>query len=63
MNLTDADAIELADALNWIAEFLTQADPATINRFNTWANNPEAVPDLIKDLHEWTHQLTRNHPT
>ena len=48
MNLTDIDAIELADTLNWIAEFLTQADP---------------VPDLINDLHEWTHQLTEKPPT
>ena len=60
MNLNDIDAIELAEALDWIAQFFTQADPATPDRFNTWAINTTAVPDLINDLHRWTHQLTTN---
>ncbi len=63
MNLTDLDAIELAETLDWIAQFLTQTDPATITKFNAWANNPDAATDLITDLHEWSHHLTTNPPT
>ena len=63
MNLANIDAIELAETLDWIAEFFTQTDPTTTAKFNTWAANPDAVPDLINHLHEWSHQLTTNPPT
>jgi hypothetical protein len=61
MNLPDHDAIELAELLNWLADYLAGANDETLDHFNTWAANPNAATDLTADLHQWTTRLLSAH--
>ena len=57
------DAAELAELLDWIAEFLTNAPQTTTDTFNNWAHNSAAAPNLTQDLRRWASQLRTTTPT
>jgi len=65
ITLPDHDAIELAELLDWLAEFFnhTTTDTTLTLAFTAWADNPTAIADLTRDLHRWTNQLRTSTPT
>ena len=62
IELPDHDAIELAELLDWLTEFLITT-PTITAALATWADNPTALHDLTHDLNRWTHQLRTTTPT
>jgi hypothetical protein len=63
ITLPDHDAIELAELLDWLAEFLTVAPTTIVEAFNQWASDPTATPNLTQDLQRWANQLRTTTPT
>jgi hypothetical protein len=57
IQLSDDDAIELADLLDWLTAFFATAQPHMADTFTAWACNPTAVAELAHDLQRWSHQL------